>query len=284
MVAFFDIFKKPLIFDDFKRYLGESGFDVSDLQRLISNEPMIESDGHYFFLRGKSFIVGDYERNVHFERLYKHKALKYVPWLKHVPFVRSVALCNNLSFGSVNGDSDIDLFIITGEGRIFTARILSTLLFHLLGIRRHGRIISGRFCLSFYVSGSNFLLDDIAIDDDYYLHFWGRYLVPVVGHGELHKFRFFNKNFLNLKMPCDFDEGNVEKSFVRDFFERLLSGRTGNFLEGKLEKWHFKRLESRKKLITDDFGVIVNKNMLKFHNVDRRKEYSKLFMERMSNF
>ncbi len=284
LTAFFDVFDRPLTFDDFKRYLSDSGFDISGLPDLLSKESGIETDGHYYYLHGRSANVGKYERNVHFERQYKDKAAKYVSLLRHVPFVRGVALCNNLSFGSVDRDSDIDLFIITGEGRIFTARILSTLLFHLLGVRRHGKKISGRFCLSFYVAGETFSLEDIAIDDDYYLHFWGRYLLPVVGNEELHKFRSFNKSFLNLKKDGDYDGEKNEKSFVRDFFERLLSGRAGAYLEDKFEKWHLKRLAGRTNLINDDFGVIVNEKMLKFHNLDRRKEYAELFNERMRKF
>lgn len=281
LIAFFDVLNRPVTYDDFKRYLRESGFDSGGLKRVLLAEDGIESDGTFYFLKGRGAIVEAYMDNREIERQYMDKANKYVSLLRHVPFVRAVALCNNLSFGCVDEDSDIDLFVIVREGRIFTARILSTLLFHILGIRRYGVKVRGRFCLSFFVAGSNFVLEDIAVDNDCYLHFWGRYLIPVIGKAELWNFKLFNRDFLDLKMSDEFNGDDERRSFFRDFFEWLLSGSVGDFPEGQLEKWHLKRLAKRKDISNKDFGVVINEKMLKFHNRDRRKEYSKLFLERL---
>ena len=50
------------------------------------------------------------------------KSKKYVKFMQMLPFVRTVALCNSLSFYNAEKESDIDLFIITESKRLFFAR------------------------------------------------------------------------------------------------------------------------------------------------------------------
>lgn len=77
-------------------------------------------------------------------------------------------------------DSDIDLFIETVPGMIWTGRVVATVFFSVLGIRRHGNKVKGRFCLSFFAAeGADF--GGLAIEDDAYLYEWARRLVAVDG-------------------------------------------------------------------------------------------------------
>ena len=92
-----------------------------------------------------------------------------------------VAVCNSLSMYSVDEDSDIDLFIVASPGRIWTVRILVTLIFQLLGVRRYGKKVSGRFCLSFFATTDGLDMSEIALDGgDPYLETWVKYLAPVL--------------------------------------------------------------------------------------------------------
>src|SRR3989338_10492249 len=111
------------------------------------------------------------------------KVGRYVPFLRIVPFLKLVAVCNNLAFGKVKEKSDIDLFIIAKSGRLFTVRILVTGILHCLGVRRHGKKIAGRFCLSFFVDDKNLNLEPIAIDKDVYLAYWIKNIRPVLDDG-----------------------------------------------------------------------------------------------------
>lgn len=63
--------------------------------------------------------------------LYK-KSQRYIAWLRFIPGVQLVAIGNSLSMNATTEDSDIDLFIITKRGILWTVRLCITVLFHLL--------------------------------------------------------------------------------------------------------------------------------------------------------
>ncbi len=281
MATFFDIFDRPLRKADFEKYLHDSGFKDSNLNGIMEIVPWIESDGEFFYLKGRNNVVGRYIDNRKWLLEYREKARKYAKLFRYLPFVDGVAICNNLSFESVDEDSDIDLFVITSKERIFTARIVSALLFHFLGIRRHGKRIRGRFCLSFYVAGNDFKMKDIALEnEDIYLHFWGRCLVPIYGKNVVYQLLHNNRDFLNLVNGAIRDTLDDKPGFFKIIVERLLAGGVGDYAENRLEKWHLGRLAGVTAKTGMNPGLIVNQNILKFHNRDRRKEYAEAFWER----
>lgn len=72
--------------------------------------------------------------------------------LRWVPYVRMIGLNGSMSTGGMDKYSDIDLYIVTKNGRIFTTKNMVTIVVHLTGLRRHGFNISGRICLNRYAS------------------------------------------------------------------------------------------------------------------------------------
>jgi predicted nucleotidyltransferase len=52
------------------------------------------------------------------------------------PQIQMVALCNSRAMGEADENSDIDLFIITKKGNLWTARFLVTFVTSFLGVRR----------------------------------------------------------------------------------------------------------------------------------------------------
>lgn len=68
--------------------------------------------------------------------LYK-KSQRYIAWLRFIPGVQLVAVGNSLSMNATTEDSDIDLFIVTKSDILWTVRLLVTVIFHFLGVRRY---------------------------------------------------------------------------------------------------------------------------------------------------
>ena len=66
---------------------------------------------------------------------YMDEYLKEIEKLKStfqsIPFVQQIFLCNSISFNALDGNSDIDLFIIAEPGRIRTVKFRSMILFAL---------------------------------------------------------------------------------------------------------------------------------------------------------
>lgn len=216
---------------------------------------------------------------------------RYIPYLQVLPFVRMVAVCNNLSFGKVDDESDIDLFIVCKEGRLFTTRLLITLILHVLGVRRHRDKVKARFCLSFFIDDSHLDLSAIAFENDYYLAMWIRYLIPVVDYksdGIGWASRFLDHNLWISDYFSEDLKGYSKDYLLRDaplfkFFRFVLGGFFGfiwgNAFEWILKRWQLRRA-SKKALKADErASLIISDNILKFHNIDRRNEYNLKWME-----
>ncbi|NIA01937.1 MAG: hypothetical protein GWP15_00990 [Nitrospirae bacterium] len=217
------------------------------------------------------------------KKLWK-KAEKYVCILRMVPFLRMVAVCNNLAFGKVDGNSDIDLFIIAKKGRLFIVRIFVTFLLHILGVRRHGEKVAGRFCLSFFVDEDGMDMRKIAIDNDIYLAFWVRTMVPVVDDGVSEEFLRVNSWVRrNFEEDFEIDRSKVVESggILNRLFGWMLGGWFGNRVEAILKKWQMRRAKEKMEVVDMEIAsLIVEDHILKFHNVDRRREYRKKWFDK----
>ena len=109
------------------------------------------------------------------------------------PQIQMIALCNSRAMGEADEDSDIDLFIITKKGNLWTGRFLVTALTSLLGVRRrntHGlqkgspeyiKRTKNKFCLSFFITEEAMNLATIRLQpNDPYLDRWIYTLAPLV--------------------------------------------------------------------------------------------------------
>ena len=140
---------------------------------------------------------------------------------------------------AADGDSDIDLFIETAPGMLWTGRVMTTLFFSLLGVRRHGKYVKGRFCLSFFAV-ENADLGKVAVENDAYLYEWARRLIPVDGKG--------------------FPENPKSPPPLARIVERALKAA---FLPKTLRE--YERLGK-------PWGIVISDEFLKFHPEDRRLE------------
>lgn len=242
------------------------------------------------------------------ERKLWARARRYVRFLRFVPFLRMVAVCNNLSFSRVNEESDIDLFVIAKSGRLFTVRFFSILILQILGVRLHGNKIRKRFCLSFFVDDSALDLSKIAIHRDIYLAFWIKSLVPILDDGvssELLDSNNWAREYF--ERAEDFrlkrERQINDRSVLKRFLSFVLSGRFGDALEKKLLRWQKERANKKAKNIIDekeasarrecehpskgrvaspegagslktDVSLIIEDHVLKFHHHDRRGDFS----------
>ena len=210
------------------------------------------------------------EPNEH-EKILFQRAQQYIKKISWIPWIRMIAAGNSLSMYATHKDSDIDLFIITAKNRIWIVRALITFCFWLYGVWRNGDDIAENFCLSFFIDEDALDLSKIAIDDDIYLYFWIFYLKPIYTVENMYE-RFLIENPW-VQVPHDIQSQNHrytlpykpschECSFV--FYPILWLLNTGISCI-----WGWKARSSYKKK-GSPFGVIIEPNMLKFHDKDRR--------------
>lgn len=182
--------------------------------------------------------------------------------LKFVPFLKQVGVCNSITMGVAGDGSDIDLFVVSKPNRVYLVRFWMVLLFHILGKRRYGDKIEGRFCLSFFVDENHIDMSDIMIEDDYYFQFWVQNIWWLLDNEE------FLSNWRNInKLPY------TQRLFNWSYRSKDVLGsvwNTLNYLVGVLQ-----RIKAHKSYKNKNFpkGVLFEEGIIKCHDQDIRWDF-----------
>jgi hypothetical protein len=285
VLAYFDIFDLALTTQEIADLaLGES-LDKKDVEFALKKMAgQVMDDGILYALKGRGVLFDKRAKKRTQADILRKKVLHYVWLFRWVPFVRGVAVCNYLSLGAVDEDSDIDLLVITTPGRIFLARVFLTIYMQLLGVRRHGRKVVGRFCLSFYVSEAALNFEKILeAPYDIYFVYWLGALWPVYGDTALWNKLKKSNDWMSKLKDWKIENGDlyVGKHWLIKMKEFLLGGRFGDLLEKLLNKYFTGKFHKKIGSLPPNASVIVNKEMLKYHNSDRRAFFRNEFEERL---
>lgn len=196
-----------------------------------------------------------------------------------LPQIQMIALCNSRAMGEADENSDIDLFIITKKGNLWTGRFVVTALTSLLGVRRrntHGlqkwtpeyiKRTKNKFCLSFFITKEAMSLENIRLQpNDPYLDRWIYTLVPLVNKNATYE------HF----MEVNWDEPTYfpTNPSWRLFYMKL--GSIFGFLslfENLIKKLWLPKTLSTYERLGKPWWVLITDTMLKFHDNDQRKNY-----------
>ena len=254
----------------------------------------VPSNMEYFFFEKKTNI--NFKKKIWFSRNEKNKYMdeyieyinKYWKIYQSIPFIKEIYLCNSISFNALKKDSDIDLFIITRKNSIRRARFFSLLFFFIFWLKRWKKIRK-KFCLSFYVTEDCQNLYSINLSrSDIYLNYWLAHLIPLYQE-QLNSSNIYKKNKrLGITMP------NHPQSFCIDIWNKIYHWKSK--LKKRLEFifwWLFWKiieilissiwipilLFKTKRLWKKWQWIIINNNMLKFHEDKRLKIHLMYEME-----
>jgi len=295
-LKFFDLQDMPLTLAELRKFLV---VDVSELKSKINTQWELVGDGGdyqnndgkisigeilnclekecnyeteqkngFYCLRGRVEIINlrsaNYLYGIKRERLIK----KYAAGLRHLPFVRGVALAGSQAMGLQKKDSDIDLLIIVDQKFLWLARTCVTVYFQVLGKRRHGKKITDRFCLNHYLAGVKTIGE---LKNLYTAWEYGK-LRPLVYPQTIAEFQQKNRpwigqffsNFEPMEAVAD------RQSSLQYRLEGWFGGKFGNWLEGRLRSLELSRIKQ------DDF-ILVRDDELSFHPQSKQKELLRQF-------
>ncbi len=280
-IAFFDLFDFPLTAEEIREYLYkyDKAVHIKEIKGILDEMEEVEKIHDYYVLKNRGKLVDVRKARKFIAEKFWNRTRQYGQYVAKVPFVRMVAVCNNLSYDNPTELSDIDLFIVIEKGRMWLARFFITLILHFHGVRRHDSKIAGRFCLSFFVTPEKMNMEPLLLKtEDPYMAYWTRLMMPVYGKKTYQQFMEDNK-WLSEKYGLKFPDINEKKfsfhgkSRSKRFWEWVFKGWFGNLIEGFLKKTFKKRTLKKTQKLGPEASVVVTDDMLKFHNRDRREEY-----------
>lgn len=293
-LAYFAFFSFPLTAFELWKWCDAAEVSLFDVESLLSSSFAQASDDRSSWLvehgmkRDEGFFgIGEVSvwREERLRRvadaLRKHRrAERFVRFASCLPWVKMIAVCNSLAFSFTNEESDIDLFVVTKRGRIWSTRFILTGALALFRLRP-GERKRDPLCLSFFVADDSLDLSSIRIgQDDPYLAFWIATLSPVFDPDDtLSKLRAAN-GWIRQSLPRSRRVQRASSSVVRpwirlpdvSFFERFAE---------RMQRNRFPVL--LRSMMNVDTRVVVTDGMLKFHHNDRRQEilnaYEKMVLQ-----
>ncbi|HRY60108.1 MAG TPA: hypothetical protein P5096_01885 [Patescibacteria group bacterium] len=274
-VHYFDTYQHPPTFFEVWRYLFcyQATIDhvILRLDELIRRGEIEEKNGFYF-LPGKSHYLDIRQKRYDISEKLWNRAIRAARILSYLPFIKSVIVNNSLARFNCDKDSDIDFLIITQKDKIWTVKLLSSTLLWIFRLKRQGRKVAKRVCLSMYLSESEMNIDYLAPKDrEFFLPFWIAENAPILD---------YDKTFQKYKKENEWIKKYLPNSshFITDYFinfrQPLLAKSVRNALsllfQPKIFENFFRYLQTKmiakkQEKLGNPFSVIFNDHLLKFH-------------------
>lgn len=285
MVAFFDVFDFPMTVMEIWKFCDyQCGLD--EILSFLNDEgDFLEEKDGFYFLPGREVLYELRKERVAIAEKKQKKALRVARIFSFIPWIKMIAISNVIGEKNMKEESDIDLFIITENRRIWITRFVVVALIKILGMRPTSDNVRDKICLSFFVTTEALNLQSFMMVDDIYFYFWLANLLPVYCSDNYYRKLIQANNWLLDKMPNWTEvvtENNLmikrENSvFYRDVIDLFVGG-----LDVNLKNYQLKVMSPvLKELMNKDTRVVVNDGVLKLISNDRREYYRNLYLMKL---
>ena len=195
-VAYADLFDAAVTVDNLARSCLGERLDAAEVARRAAAFPLrellaLDPEGH-LTLRGREALVTRRTDGIRrtAELLERHR--RVIAGLAALPFVRSLALSGGTAHRNARGGDDIDLFVVTAAGRVFTTYTLLFLASRLTRTR-------GVVCPNYLVDENNL---QIAYHHDLFTAHQALSLVPIAGLDMFERFVEANRDWVRDFYPA----------------------------------------------------------------------------------
>lgn len=301
-LAWFDIFDTPLTKEEIYTWLWTRSLDSPSKEVLYTQLYDMREQGQlghehgFFCLPGRESLFARRQLSTPIIDKKMDIAKRAVQTVRWIPFLHAVFVCNTVASASADECSDIDVFVVIRNGRLWLTRLLVTLTLALFRFRRNKTHVANKICLSFFVTDAHLDLSDVTLGEpDIYLMYWIDQLIPVFDPTHVRAVILKQNAWATQYLPNAFrpyilhprwrvEESAVSKK-VKRMFEAFWGGGYGDLIEKQAKGVQEKKMAMNFGSIKDepDSRVVIDDTMLKFHENDRRAQYREEWRARVSN-
>jgi len=290
-LAFFGMYGLPLrkrrIYELLYKFKADESDVYKELEALASEGKLVKD--------GERFGLKQWDRNLlhtNREEIAKRwkKIDKYFWIFSLLPFTEYVAVINSLAIGNAGEESDIDFFVITKPDRLYFVRSIIIIIFRLLGIYKTRVNVKERFSFGYYITTNHLNLEKMTLDDDPYLAFWFASHAPILG---LHAYKEFVKanTWIYSYFP-NYDLRFRERYFRKQPKPAQYMKKISEFLlwvpvqifEPLIRYVHVRHTFNLPENHWETSSTIAEKDILKLHAIDNRKELRERFYKELSEY
>ena len=301
-IAFGDIFNYPLTTTEIYKWLFKPEKIKGQYPSLLAirntlnnseiiKEKISQKEGFYY-LKGRRNTIYLRKQNNNLAESKFSRIVSLIKIYRFIPFVRMIAVCNSLAISNANENSDIDLFIIAKKDKIWLARFFTVILVKFFDLRPREDKSKDTFCLSFFIDEDYLNIKNIILNNnDIYLPHWIQQLIPIYNPDYLYE-KFMKANeWYKEYLPNGYNNEfvyEVKETYLSRFYNIIISSLfsipfISYYLHNILRKIQILIIDRNlKSLVNLNTKVIVNNQMLKFHDNDRRDIFFKQWKERLS--
>ncbi|MBD3250953.1 hypothetical protein GF380_00535 [Candidatus Uhrbacteria bacterium] len=207
------------------------------------------------------------------------RAKRVARWLACFRSVRFVALVNTTALSHARDRADLDFFVITSHGHIWTTRLFSAGSYRFLGRLANAEEIPDAICLSYFISDASLDLGShMLVGDDPYFRYWFLSMMPLYDDGIAQQLWAANGQILAKHpraMPWQISS-DVCVTPPRVRIPRTPS--TEAWARKIQHRWFPAQIRDR---MNQDQAVIVSDEALKFHVDDAREVFKQRYEERL---
>ncbi|MFH1827314.1 MAG: hypothetical protein ABH812_02700 [bacterium] len=209
---------------------------------------------------GNLYTLGEYSKSkiksqklkvkISHKKLNNYRFRAYIKLISLFPQIKLIGISGSIAINNAKIDDDIDLFIITSQSRLWSARFLCVLIAWLLGIKRLRleNNPSSKVCLNLFFEETNLKVSKNK--QNYYIAHEIVQMVPLVTKDQIYT-RFLAKNiWVNIIFP-NFRIKNITK--VKTSSKTHYLNKIGDKLEKKLKEFQlsFINRHKTKEIITN---------------------------------
>ncbi len=235
-VTYASLFDYPLTLAQLHASLVEVRADAKSVAAWWRDSAFLQAtveyrDGRYF-PAGRGDLLETRIRREALSRDLLEREHRVLSLVARMPFVRMVAVSGSLAHLNAERSADLDLFVITAPGRVWSVTLSVLVISRLLGWRK-------RMCLNYVISERAMAIEPADLfSANQIIH-----LRPIVGHDVFE--RFVDANPFVREFYPNFDTGpKPQAPSPKSRLERALSFGAGRLLEVAarvLYGWHLRR-------------------------------------------
>ncbi len=289
-LSFFHIYNLPLSSRKVWELLYKHQATLQEVEtelNILAKQNIIFTEKNLFSLTSIDTLEYDKKRE-EIERRFK-KIKKYYWLLSAIPYVESISVINSVAMGNADSESDIDFFVITKPNRLYFVRTFIIMLFKLLGVYKTKSKINEQFCFGFYITSNRLSLKDLLLSgEDPYMVFWMGTIIPITGEQTYQKFIKENKWIYSF-LPNFRPEQRLEQirtlqpsRKIKKFLE-IICWVKAVWQEPILRWYHIRHTFKLPENHWATSSTIANKQMLKLHALDPRKDLRKSWQDNLES-
>ncbi len=291
-IVYFDIFNMPLTsFEIWKNLYSKEKCSLNDVIKTLDSSDFLKNklaikDSLYYLKTNEKAIQNRKANYINTYYKYK-KALKFIKVISSFGFIKAVFIANSMAIDNANEESDIDLYIISKENKIWITRFITTGITKILKLRPTEKTKKDKICLTIF-SDEKFLdIKKACKEDDIYYTYWINQVIPVYDSDGIYSEFIKQNSWSKENIQNIFQFGPSYKRTIQDNKFKTIQRKISNifcinFLNKISKKIQIKIFpEDIKKLSHEtNKNVVIDDTIIKLHRIDNREYYRNLFKTR----